>query len=183
MSFQFLDAAALHVQQAGAVGVHGDRVDVLEFLGQVLLVELPGGLRGRLGAGRHERQLERLGAREASRGVAAQRPHDVDHAVARLVVERRRAAAELHGRIDLDLDASGRLLLDLLGPGGDEVGRHRRLRRQEVVDAQGDLLRGGRAGLAGEDGGGHCEGGTEDPEAEGRCHLLSSHCCPRAVSS
>src|SRR3546814_3380712 len=31
----------------------------------------------------------------------------------------------------------------LLRPGRDEVGRHRRLRRQEVVDAQGDLLRGG----------------------------------------
>src|SRR3546814_7148396 len=81
---------------------------------------------------------------EAPGGVAGQGPDDVDHAVAHLVVERRRLAAELHRGIDLDLDAPVGLGLDLARPGLDEVLVGSRGRRQEVLQAQDHLLRRGR---------------------------------------
>src|SRR3546814_2147746 len=63
-------------------------MDVAEFLLRVLKIELMDRLAGRLGGGRHERQLEDFGDREAPGCVAGQGPDDVDHPVAHLVVER-----------------------------------------------------------------------------------------------
>jgi hypothetical protein len=86
-------------------------------------------------------KLERFGLREAARRVTRQRPDDIDDAVLCLIVKLRGRTAELHGREQFDLDAAFRFFLDLLGPGRDEVARHRRLRRQELMNAERDFLR------------------------------------------
>jgi hypothetical protein len=77
---------------------------------------------------------------EAAGGVARQRPDDVDHAVARLVVQLHGRAAQLHGRVGLELDAAARILFDLVHPGlvhvQPDVGR----RRHEGVELERDGL-------------------------------------------
>jgi len=98
--------------------------------------------RGRV-VGVHEGQLEHLGAREQAGGVAVHGPDDVDHAVADLVEQLRRLAAEGHRRIDLDLDLAAGRFLDPLGPGREHLHLRRRFRRQEMVQLERDLLRPG----------------------------------------
>jgi hypothetical protein len=104
----------------------------------MLLVELPGRLRCRLGIADHERELENFHPREAPRRVAGQGPDDVGDAVARLVEELRGGAAQLHRRIELALQASRRLLLDPLAPRHEHLRVRRGAGRQEVMDLESD---------------------------------------------
>ena len=98
---------ALHVVHGldRLVGVHepvvvrpeADRMDLGEFLLQVRLGELlhrPGVRHRALGG--DEGKLEHLDGREAAWRRARQGPDDVGNAVARLIVQLRRRAAELH---------------------------------------------------------------------------------------
>ena len=101
---------------------------------------VPDGAAGRLGRGHHEGQLEHLDQREAARGVAEQGPHHVGDAILRLVVELARRAAELHRRIDLALEATAGILGQPVAPGSEDLGVGRRGGRQEVMDAERDLL-------------------------------------------
>jgi len=78
----------------------------------------------------------------SSSGVARQRPHDVDHTVAGLVVQLHRRAAQLHGRVGLELDAAGGLLLDLLHPRLVHAQPHVAHGRHEGVELEGDGLLG-----------------------------------------
>jgi hypothetical protein len=71
---------------------------------------------------REEGQLEHLGLGEAAGLVGRQGPHEVGHAVPRLVEELRRRAAQLHGRVDLALQLVVGFLGDLVAPGQDQVG-------------------------------------------------------------
>jgi hypothetical protein len=73
--------------------------------------------------------------------VAGQRPDDVDRPLGRLVVKLRRRTAELHGRVALDLDAVAGRVLDPVGPHVENMRRHIRLRRQEMVQPERHLLR------------------------------------------
>ena len=85
------------VQRVAGVDVDQDRLHVLVLLGQPLVVEV---LDREVGRDRvaavHERQLEHLGARELAGRVAGHGPDDVDHAVAQLADQLRRAAAQGH---------------------------------------------------------------------------------------
>jgi hypothetical protein len=81
---------------------------------------------------------------KAAGGVAGQRPDDIDHAVLGLVVQLHRRAAELHGGVGLELDATARLGLDLLHPGLVHVEPHIGLRRHEGVELQRHRLLGQR---------------------------------------
>jgi hypothetical protein len=112
-----LDLLAGGVEHARAVHVQRKHLRFLELVGALGLEVLPVGLGGGLGVVHHERQLEDLDAREAPGRVARQRPDDIDHAVARLVVQLHRRAAELHGGVGLELDATAGFLLDLVHPG------------------------------------------------------------------
>ena len=139
------------VDDARPVHLQRDHLRVLELVGRHGLHVLPIGLGRGFGIAHDERQLEHLDAREAAGRVAGQRPHHVDHAVARLVVQLHRRAAQLHGRIGLELDAAARVLLDLVHPRlvhvQPDVGRG----RHEGVELERDrLLREGAEGRGAE---------------------------------
>ena len=138
--FHLGDGLVLGEDDAGAMHMDGQQLDVLVLVGSMLLHEVPGGTAGRLGIGHGERQLEHLGTREAARGVARRRPDHVGHAVLGLVEQLRRSAAELHGREDLALQASLGVLLDVLAPVTHHGGVLDRLRAQEVMHLDGDGL-------------------------------------------
>jgi hypothetical protein len=130
----------VRMDQAVVMRPDRDRVHLAEFLARMSLVELlhrPGV--GHALAGGHEGQLEGFRGREAAGARAGERPDDVGDAVAGLVVELGRRAAELHRREDVDLDATAGLGLDLLGPGREQLGVPVRHRRQEVVHLQRHL--------------------------------------------
>ena len=111
------------------------------------MVEIPYRLRGLFANRvRQERQLEHLQPRKASGRGAGDRPHDVDDAILGLIVELRLLAAELHGRVDLDLQLAARLLLQLLGPRLKPELLLVGLGGNEVVQLEGDLLRERRRG-------------------------------------
>ena len=131
------------MQERAIVQVHGDELDALELVERVLLDVVPQRRAARLGVLRHERQLEHLGLEETAGLVRRHGPDDVGHAVARLVEELRRRAAELHRRINLALDPAPRLLAELVAPRREELRLDRRLRRQEMMDPQYHLLRAG----------------------------------------
>ena len=117
-----------------------EQLDVGGLLAEVGVgIFLRGARVGDAAAGGDERQLEHLGRGEAAGGRARQRPDDIDHAVARLIVELRRRAAELHRREDVDLDLAARVLLDHLGPRRQHLGVAVGHRRQEVVQFQRHL--------------------------------------------
>ncbi|MDT4855061.1 hypothetical protein FQZ97_893990 [compost metagenome] len=154
--FGGLDLLVAHVEHARAMHLQGDRLHFLELvLGDGLHV-FPVGLGGGFGVVHHERQLEYLDAREAARRVARQRPDDVDDAVARLVVQLHRRATELHGGVGLELDATARVLLDLVHPGLVHVQPHVGLRCHEGVELERDAL----LGHAHQGGCAECHGGT-----------------------
>ncbi len=122
---------------------HGDHL-VVRILVAVLLEELGQRLVGAHRVLVHEGQLEDLGLGEAARRVARQRPYDVDNAVADLVDQLRRCAAQLHGRVDVDLDAASGVLVHLFRPRHQHVLVRVRHRRQQVMQLQCDLLGAGR---------------------------------------
>ena len=93
-----------------------------------------------------ERQLEHLRQRKAPRRIPGQRPDEVDHAIARLPVEVRRPAAELHRREHLDRDATIRPGRDLLRPRHEEQLVHDGLRRVERMHPQREGLGAGTVG-------------------------------------
>ena len=129
-----LDAlAGMHVQE--------HHLDALEVVGDRAVVEHVAHrkIRRRRVVGMHEGELKHLGAREQTWGVAVHRPDDVDHAVAHLVDQLGRLAAEGHRREDLDLDLATRGLLDVVRPGDEHFGMRRRLRAEQVVELERDL--------------------------------------------
>ena len=80
--------------------------------------------------GRHEiATVQTTSIDEAAGLIGRDRPDDVGDAVARLIEELRRRAAQLHRRIDLALQAAVRFLVDLLAPRVEELRLDRRLRR------------------------------------------------------
>ena len=147
-----------------------DRMDLLELVlhggvGEFLEGE---GVHERL-AVRHEGQFEGLADREAAGRVARQGPDEVDDAVAGLVEELRRRAAELHRRKDVDLDAAVRILAHLLRPGRQELRLAVGDGREEVVHAQRHLRR-LRVTLAQKRRGGDGAPGKGQEAAAGRGH-------------
>ena len=118
-----------------------DQLSSLELVERVLLDIFPKRRAAGGGALRHERQLEYFRFDEAAGLIGRDRPDNVGDAVARLIEELRRCAAQLHRRIDLALQAAVRFLVDLLAPRVEELRLDRRLRRQKVMDLQNDFLR------------------------------------------
>jgi hypothetical protein len=133
-----LDRLLGGVDDARAVHLQRDDLRVLELVGRHRLHVLPVRLGRGLGVGHHEGQLEHLDAREAAGRVAGQGPDDVDDAVARLVVQLHRRAAQLHGGVALELDAAAGVLLDLVHPGLVHVQPDVGLRRHEGVELERD---------------------------------------------
>jgi hypothetical protein len=88
-----------------------------------------------------ERQLEHLGAREQVGRIAVHRPDDVDHAIAHLVDELGRLAAERHVRIELDLDLAAGGLFHVLRPGRKHPGVCRGHCGKQMVQLERDRLR------------------------------------------
>ena len=122
--------------------VDAEQLDAGELVDRIGLDILLEGDRRRFALGHHEGQLEDFRLGEAARRVAEHGPDQVDDAVLGLVVEVRRRAAELHGRIELELEPAARCFLDPLGPWLDGLARDRRLRRQHLMHAQrGRVLR------------------------------------------
>ena len=137
------------VEQRAVVDVHPQQVHASELVHRVLLRVGAQRLARRLRGGRHPRQFEHLGLGVAAGGIGGNGPDDVGDAVARLVEQLRRRAAELHRRIDLALQPVPRLFRDLVAPGLDQPNLGARSRRQEVMHLQHHLLRRRAAG-------GHC---------------------------
>ncbi len=135
------DALVREMQQRAVVQMHREQLHALELVEGVLLDVVPQRRAAALGVPGHERQLEYLRLDEASGLVGRYRPDDIRHAVARLVEELRRRAAQLHRRVDLALDPAARLLADLLAPRVEHLRLNGGLRRQEVMQLQHDLLR------------------------------------------
>ena len=128
------------VDQTMVVRPETQQLDVGRFLGEVGIGVFLRCLGVDDAAARaDEGQLEHLGRREAARCRSGQRPNDVDHAVARLVVELRRRAAELHGRENLDLEFAARALLHHLRPRRQHLGVAVGHRRQEMMQPQRHL--------------------------------------------
>jgi hypothetical protein len=144
MSARGLDRLVGGVDHAGAMHMQGNDLHILELVRCHRLHVLPVGLGGGFGIVHHERQLEHLDARETAGGVAGQGPDDVHHAVLGLVIQLHRRAAELHGRIGLELDAPARLGLHLRHPGLVHVEPHIGLRRHEGMELEGHRLLGER---------------------------------------
>ena len=111
------------------MGVHREKLDVLELIGSKLFDVFLNGARGGLGLAAHERQLEYFGLGETARRVAQHGPGDVGDAVTGLVKQLGRRAAQLHGMEQLHLDSATRLGFDLLRPGHQCLGRNRCLGR------------------------------------------------------
>jgi hypothetical protein len=128
------------VKHARAVHVQRQHLGFLELVRALGLEVFPIGLGRGLGVVHHERQLKHLDAREAPGGVGRQCPHDVDHTITRLVVQLHRRAAQLHGRVALELDAPTAFFFNLVHPrlvhGEPDVAH----RRHEGVELQRDAL-------------------------------------------
>ena len=128
-----------------AVSMDSNKFHILELVASIFVDVFPDGLGGDLTsvrAGRgNEGNLEHFRLDEAARGVAQHGPGDVGHAVLGLVEQLRGRAAHLHGVEHLHLDLAARLFFDLLRPRNDGLGRNGGLRREELVQTQGDLLR------------------------------------------
>jgi hypothetical protein len=105
------------------------------------LEHLPIGRRRRAGIFHHERKLEHLGRREPARRIADHCPDDIGDPVDCLVHQLGRGPAKRHGRIPLDLDPASGCLFDIIRPDVQNKLGHIRLRRQELVQPQRDLLR------------------------------------------
>jgi hypothetical protein len=131
-------------QVAGAMDVDGEDLDVLELVLGIGLGEFPGGAAGGLGIGHGEGQFEDFRHREAVGRVAEHGPHHVGDAILGLVEELGRRAAELHGRIDLALDAVVGFLAELGAPGLEYADLDEGRRRKKVVHLQCHFLRLGR---------------------------------------
>src|SRR2546423_316601 len=124
------------VQKRAVMQMRGNQLGSFEFVERILLHVLPQGGTTRLGALRHERQLEYFRLDKAAGLIGWDRPDDVGHAIARLIEELWWRAAQLHRRINLTLQAPVRFLVDLLAPRVEELRLDRRLRRQEMMDLQ-----------------------------------------------
>ena len=116
MPLQILELGhrVLGVEQARAVRVDAEQLDAGELVHRVGLDVFLERDRGGLALGHHERQLEDFRFGEAAGRVAEHGPDQIDDAVLGLVVEIRRCAAELHGRIELELEPAARGFLDPL---------------------------------------------------------------------
>ena len=124
-------------------GVHVEPHDLkaLVLLPQMVLEHVVHGEVGRLDVvDINARKLKHLGAREKAGRVAIDRPDNIDNAVAGLLDQLRRATAERHGGVDLDLHPAAGIFLDLLRPGLQHLSVRRGFRRQKVVEFEGKLL-------------------------------------------
>ncbi|MNC34563.1 hypothetical protein D3C75_830000 [compost metagenome] len=131
--------AAGGVQVHAAVAVQGQHLVGRVLVGQVLLVEAPDHPPGgQTALWQDARQLQRLGLREAAGGISRRRPHHVGHALADLIGQLGRGAAQLHGGIDLADQASGRSLVQLVAPGLDDLLLGIGGGGQEMRDLEGD---------------------------------------------
>ena len=142
--FEVFEGADLPVggmDMAGRGGMEDQRLGILVLILQPRPVEVVQGLAGRLRVRADEGQLEGFGQRKPPRRVAGQGPDDIDHAVARLPVEVRWLAAELHRREHLHLDPALGSLLDLLGPWLQKQPNRDGLGRVEGVQPKRDRLR------------------------------------------
>src|SRR5437763_7271296 len=120
-------------------------LNALEFVQRILLHVFPqGGTAGRRVLC-HEWKLEDFRLEEAAGLLCRNRPDDVSDAVARLIEELWRRAAELHRRIDLALDPPRRFLAELFAPRREELHLDRCLRRQKMMDPEHDFLPRGSA--------------------------------------
>ena len=90
-SIVFDALGAREVERRAVIGMHPQRLDARVLVHGVLLHVVPERLAGALAAAREERQLEHFALEEAPRRVGGQGPHDVGHAVARLVEQLGRA--------------------------------------------------------------------------------------------
>ena len=138
----------LGVEEAWAVGVDAEELDAGELVHRIGFDEFVERDGGRLALGDHEGQLEHFRFGEAAGRVAEHGPDQIDDAVLGLVVEVGRRAAELHGRIELELQPAARGVRHALHPRLDGLGGDRRLRGQHLVHAQGCHI------LCPDDGGG-----------------------------
>ena len=127
--------------------LQGNHMGVLEFVSGHGLDVFPISLGSGFGICHHERQLKYFDARKASCRAAWQGPNHIDHTVAHLVVQLHRCAAQLHGGIGFELDATARVFFDLVHPCFVHVEPHIGHWSHEGMKLQGD----GLLGLAVED--------------------------------
>ena len=139
--------------------MNGKQLDVFVFLLRVLLCKVPCRTAGGACIGHHEGQLKHLRAGKTTCRVARHRPYDVGHTVFGLVKQLGRGAAELHGGVNLAVQAVVGVLGDVVAPGFQHGGVLDGLWPQKVVHFQGDGL-----GLGGPDRAQQtsCEGGVFD---------------------
>ena len=121
------------MEHAIAMHMEGQRVNVFEFSGVVLLHIVPQCFAGAFGVLHHEGQLKHFHQGEAASGVAGQGPNHIDDAVFNLVKQLRRRATQLHGRVNLALEPIARIQGDAVAPGLDKHGLRIRARRQKVM--------------------------------------------------
>ncbi|MCY1372035.1 hypothetical protein D9M69_592120 [compost metagenome] len=137
--------------------VHEDAANALELVLRVLVDIGPQRLAACLGRAGHPGQLKHLGLGETARRIGGHRPDNVHHAILDLVVQLAGRSPQLHGRVNLALQAISGLLGDLVAPGLDEFHMRTGRGRKKVVDAQRHLL--GRSGQR--------DGGSEHGEEAG----------------
>ena len=131
----------------------------LELIERILLHILPECATAAFCALDHEGQLEHLRLGKAPGLVSRHGPDDVGHTVLGLVEQLRWRATELHGRIDLALDAVVGFLADLFAPGTEQQFLRGRIRRQKMMDLECDVLCPGAAGAQSQHRG--CQQGAE----------------------
>ena len=147
VDFQILDVLdgadrLIGVHHAAIGAGEAERTDVAEFVLQIDRGEIG----QRLGADqrtarRHERQIEHFDLGKAPGREHRRGPDDVGVAVARLIEQVRRRAAELHRGENVDADAVAGIRLHLARPGHDEFVVRARHRGHEMMQLEHHLRR------------------------------------------
>ena len=134
------------MHHAGAVHPCAQHFDIAIFARlQIGFHQLLKGFGGGDWIGHHKGQFEHFGFGEAARGIAHNGHDDIGHAIHGLIHQVRRAAPQRHGIVMLDLQGAAGALFHACSPGFQDMFWHRGRRWQELVQAQGDILRSGDA--------------------------------------